>query len=156
MRKTAFAGTAILITSLALAACGTEDPGGASMSEETSQAQTDGSQMQDETADGVPVAQTRSGDFKGLNDKIVDGSVEVSATEVVLSEFSSDQGPDLHMYLTNGSDAKAVAAGVEIDVVAFDEESQTFTLDGVDVADYDTVVIHCDKAKAVFGAAPIA
>jgi hypothetical protein len=86
----------------------------------------------------------------------VAGTVEVSDTEIVLSGYSSDEGPDLHVYLTNGTDEAAVAAGTEIDVVAFDVESQTFALDGVDVAGYDTVVIHCDKAKAVFGAAALA
>ena len=160
MRRKAFAGAAILIASLALAACGAEDPDAGApageSSQESSQAQTDESQMPDEEADDETIAQPRSGDFEGLNDKTVDGSVEVSATEIVLSEFSSDEGPDLHVYLTNGSEAADVAAGDEIDVVAFDEASQTFTLEGVDVADYDTVVINCDKAKAVFGAAPLA
>ena len=155
MRNTVLAGTAILAISLALTACSTEEtPGGSTADETTSSSpmQTDEAQMQD----GEMTAEARTGDFAGLNDKTVDGSVEVSATEVVLSDFVSDEGPDLHVYLTNGSEAADVAAGVEIDVVAFDKASQTFTLDGVDVAGYDTVVINCDKAKAVFGAAPLA
>ena len=164
MRRKAFAGTAILIASLTLAACSAEDPGAGGpageSSQESPQAQTDESQMPDETADDETadetVAQPRSGEFEGLVGKTVTGSVEVSATEIVLSEFSSDEAPDLHVYLANGSDLADVTAGVEIDVVAFDEASQTFTLDGVDVADYDTVVIHCVKAKAVYGAAPLA
>ena len=179
MRRKTIVGTAILIASLMLAACGAaedpgaEDPGAevsAGESSQSSQAQPDESQMPDETADDETaddetdddetddeaVAQPRSGEFEGLVGKTVTGSVEVSATEIVLSEFSSDEAPDLHVYLANGSDLADVTAGVEIDVVAFDEASQTFTLDGVDVADYDTVVIHCVKAKAVYGAAPLA
>lgn len=154
MRRTAFAGAAILVVSFALAACGTADTSGESTAEETSQAQTDESPATGETTDEMD-AEARSGEFEGLNDKTVTGSVDVSATEVVLSGFSSDEGPDLHVYLTDGSEQADVEAGVEIDAVAFDQSSQTFTLDGVDVAAYDTVVINCDKAKAVFGAASI-
>ncbi|TPX01184.1 DM13 domain-containing protein, partial [Schumannella luteola] len=69
--------------------------------------------------------------------------------------FSSSEGPDLHIYLTNGDDEAAVEAGMEISTVSFSEASQTFSLSGVDVSGYDTVVIHCDKAKAVFGAASL-
>ena len=115
--------------------------------------------MGDETDDGMSDDMdmaARTGNFEGLNDKSVAGTVDVSATEVVLSGFSSDEGPDLHVYLTNGTDEAAVEAGVEVDVIDFDAASQTFALDGVNAADYDTVVIHCDKAKAVFGAAPLA
>jgi hypothetical protein len=160
-RRSVFAGTTILALSLALAACGSEETPGGSTAEETAASQTEESPTEesptdDETTDDEMTAEARSGAFEGLNDKSVEGSVEVSATEIVLSEFSSDEGPDLHVYLTNGSEAADVAAGVLIDVVAFDEASQTFTLDGVDVAGYDTVVINCDKAKAVFGAAPLA
>ena len=156
MRKTAFAGTVILAVSLMLTACGTAD--GASdgaASEETTAAETQAPETTEESTES-PTTEARSGDFEGLNDKSVVGSVEVTGTEVVFSGFTSDEGPDLHVYLTNGTDETAVAAGTEIDVVAFDEASQTFALDGVEVADYDTVVIHCDKAKAVFGAAPLA
>lgn len=152
MRKTAFAGTVILALSLALTACSADDMSGDAMTDESSAS----SEMQDDEMADEMADEARSGEFEGLNDKAVSGSVEVSATEVALSGFSSDEGPDLHVYLTNGSDEAAVESGVEIDIIAFDEASQTFALDGVEVGDYDTVVIHCDKAKAVFGAATLA
>ena len=133
MRKTALASAAVLTATLLL----------------------DMSAEPDDMSDDMDMA-ARTGTFEGLNDKAVAGMVEVTDTELVLSGYSSDEGPDLHVYLTNGTDEAAVAAGTEIDVVAFDEASQTFALDGVDVAGYDTVVIHCDKAKAVFGAAALA
>ncbi|MFI2489282.1 DM13 domain-containing protein [Promicromonospora kroppenstedtii] len=125
------------------------------MSDQTASSQEQSEDMSDDMTDDMDMA-ARTGTFEGLNDKSVAGMVEVSDTELVLSGYSSDEGPDLHVYLTDGTDEAAVAAGTEIDVVAFDEASQTFALDGVDVAGYDTVVIHCDKAKAVFGAAPVA
>ena len=97
----------------------------------------------------------RSGEFVGLNGKHVAGSAKVADGQVVLSGFSSDQGPDLHLYLTKGDDETAVAAGKQLGPVVFNQQSQTFAIGGADVADYDTVVVHCDKAKAVFGAAKL-
>ena len=44
-------------------------------------------------------------------------------------------------------------AGKMIDKVSFDTAEQTFDVSGVDTGMYTDVVIHCDKAKAVFGAA---
>lgn len=157
MRRTALAGATILTATLLLTACGTADDGaGDAMSDQTMSSEEQSEDMSSDDMGDDMAAEARTGTFEGLNDKAVAGTVEVSGTEVVLSGYSSDEGPDLHVYLTNGTDEAAVAAGTEIDVVAFDEASQTFALDGVDVAGYDTVVIHCDKAKAVFGAAALA
>lgn len=100
-------------------------------------------------------ASTRTGTFGGLNDKHVAGTATVTNGQIVLNGFSSDAGPDLHIYLTNGTDESAVAAGKEIGSVAFDKASQTFSTNGVNASSYTTVVIHCDKAKAVFGAATL-
>ncbi len=93
--------------------------------------------------------------FAGLNGKKVTGTAQVSGSGVTLSGFSSDEGPDLHVYLTNGTDEAAVSAGKQLGAVKFDKKSQTFALNGVDASGYTTVVIHCDKAKAVFGAAKL-
>jgi ABC-type glycerol-3-phosphate transport system substrate-binding protein len=142
MRKTALTGAAILALSLMLSACsagGTDTTTSESAAPEASQSQ----------AEEV----TRTGDFEGAGDKSVAGTVTVSDSEIVLSGYSSDEGPDLHVYLTNGSDEDAVAAGMLIDSVVFDEASQTFTFDAMDVSGYDTVVIYCDKVKAIFGSA---
>jgi hypothetical protein len=98
---------------------------------------------------------SHTGTFEGLNDKHVAGTAAVSDAQIVLSGFSSDAGPDLHIYLASGSDENAVAAGKEIGSIAFDKPSQTFSISGVDASKYTTVVIHCDKAKAVFGAATL-
>ena len=71
------------------------------------------------------------------------------------TDFSSDEGPDLHVYLTKGSTESDVAAGKEIAAIKFDQATQSFPLTGIDTMGYTTVVIHCDKAKAVFGAASL-
>lgn len=109
------------------------------------------------TTTGTGSTPARMGTFSGLNGKKVAGTASITGNTLTLSGYSSDQGPDLHVYLTHGTSESDVASGVEISKVAFDKGSQTFTLpSGADASMYSTVVIHCDKAKAVFGAAPLA
>ncbi|OZB81943.1 MAG: hypothetical protein B7X41_00285 [Microbacterium sp. 14-71-5] len=155
MRKIAFVpaslGVAVLALGLSLAGC-SSTPGGTTPSSDTMSTSS--------SAPGSsPMASMddmhKTGTFMGLNGKKVEGSVTVSGSELMLSGFSSDEGPDLHVYLTNGTDEAAVSAGTQIDAVAFDKASQTFMLSGVDLSKYTEVVIHCDKAKAVFGAAAL-
>lgn len=105
---------------------------------------------------GAGSAASRTGTFSGLNGKKVSGTVAISGSTLTLSGYSSDQGPDLHVYLADGTTESAVASGVQIGKVASDQMSQTFTLpSGVNTSMYSHVVIHCDKAKAVFGAAAL-
>jgi hypothetical protein len=155
MRSTELKGVALLTIALALAACSSskETQPGSAMSQSSSAPAM--SQSMPPPAMSRSAASTRTGTFEGLNDKHVVGTAAVSDAQIVLSGFSSDAGPDLHIYLANGSDENAVAAGKEIGSIAFDKPSQTFSTSGVDASKYTTVVIHCDKAKAVFGAATL-
>lgn len=150
-RAKALATTGLVALALTLTACGTDSGPGAgdASSSSPSQESTMSEDMQGESA------AARSGSFAGLNDKNVEGMVAVEDDTLTLEGFSSDEGPDLHLYLANGTDEAAVSAGVELGEVAYDEASQTFTLEGVDVSGYTDVVVHCDKAKAVFGAATL-
>lgn len=142
MPKKLLAGaTLAMVATFTLAACGSDDTGANPMDEET----TSSMQAMDD----------RTGDFAGLNGKEVAGSATFADGKLTLAGFSSDEGPDLHVYLTNGTDSAAVGAGKELGLVSYDEASQTFSLDGVDSSMYSHVVIHCDKAKAVFGAAEL-
>ena len=152
MRKTALVpssiGVAVLALGLTLAGC-SATPAGSSPSADT---MSSSSPM----ASSSPMDHmSMTGTFMGLGGKAVKGTVTVSGSELTLSGFSSDEGPDLHIYLTNGTDEAAVAAGKQIDAVAFDKDSQSFMLNGIDPSMYKDVVIHCDKAKAVFGAAAL-
>ena len=155
MRKIAFVpaslGVAVLALGLSLAGC-SSTPGGSTPSSDTmSTSSSEPSSSPMASMDDMH----KTGTFMGLNGKKVEGSVTVSGSELMLSGFSSDEGPDLHVYLTNGTDEAAVSAGTQIDAVAFDKASQTFMLSGVDLSKYTEVVIHGDKAKAVFGAAAL-
>jgi Electron transfer DM13 len=155
MRSTELTGAALLTIALALAACSSskETQPGSAMSQSSSAPAM--SQSTPPPAMSQSMTSTHTGTFEGLNDKHVAGTAAVSDAQIVLSGFSSDAGPDLHIYLANGSDENAVAAGKEIGSIAFDKPSQTFSTSGVDASKYTTVVIHCDKAKAVFGAATL-
>lgn len=134
-----------------LAGCSSSGDDKASMdtADQTTAAPMDRSDMTDTD---TPV----TGAFAGLNDKMVAGDVTIADGMIALSGFSSDEGPDLHLYLTNGTDEAAIMDGVELGAVAFDMADQTFDLNGADAADYSNLVVHCDKAKAVFGAADLA
>ncbi|UJP09854.1 DM13 domain-containing protein [Microbacterium sp. KUDC0406] len=149
MRRTPAIATALLALGLALAGC--SSPGAM---EKDSTPMSEESMAPSASADDMMMAKV-SGKFEGLNGKAVSGDATVEDGKVVLSGFSSDEGPDLHVYLTNGTDEAAVGEGMLVDAVAFDQESQTFMIDDVDVSKYSYVVIHCDKAKAVFGAAKL-
>ncbi|MGV9798833.1 DM13 domain-containing protein, partial [Mycobacterium sp. NPDC003449] len=139
-------GVALLTLALALTACGTS----------TTDAQSSSQASPSQQAMMQSASSARTGTFEGLNDKHVAGKVNIAAGELVLSDFSSDESPDLHIYLTNGTDPSAVAAGKGLGSVAFDKASQTFSISGVDASKYDTVLISDDKAHSVLGAAKLA
>jgi hypothetical protein len=145
MRFRTLAGAALLTGAAALTAC--------SSSTDSAGPSTHSSAMTSAMAQGMSNA--RTGTFMGLNDKHVAGAVKIAGGQVTLSDFSTDPGPDLHIYLTNGTDESAVTAGKALGAIALDKSAQTFSIAGVDPSQYTTVVIHCDKAKAVFGAATL-
>ena len=155
MRKTAFVpaslGVAVLALGLTLAGCSSTPAASSPSADSMSSSSAMPSESPMSTADHM----SKTGTFMGLNGKSVKGTVTISGSDLKLTGFSSDEGPDLHIYLTNGTDEAAVAAGKQIDPVAFDKDSQSFMLNGVDASMYTNVVIHCDKAKAVFGAAAL-
>lgn len=152
MRKLSFLAAAGVALTLTLAGCSSAtDEMAAKPAPAASQEQS--GEASDPSADTMGAS--RSGAFAGQGEKSVEGTVTVTADKLTLSDFSASEGPDLHVYLTDGDDAAAVAAGMEIDLVASDQAEQTFTLEAAEAEDYTHVVIYCDKAKVVFGAAEL-
>lgn len=138
-------------TVVALAAAGTLTACGSSSNSTTTPPAATAS-----TSTAPASSAPRTGTFSGLNGKSVAGTATITGNTLTLSGYSSDQGPDLHVYLTHGTSESDVASGVQISKVAYNQASQTFTLSsGADAGMFSYVVIHCDKAKAVFGAARI-
>lgn len=93
-----------------------------------------------------------SGMFKGDNQKMVSGRATVNDMMLTLSNFKTDEGPDLHVYLTKDGDIKT---GKSIAKIDFKKMEQSFSLSGVDTKMYNTVVIYCDKAHVKFGEAKL-
>jgi hypothetical protein len=146
------AATAAAVFALTLTACGANEMKSAgSSSPAMSSAMTSAMTSAMATASSA----ARTGHFTGLNGKHVAGTATVNGMNLEFTDFSSDEGPDLHVYLTKGSTESDVAAGKEIAAIKFDQAAQSFPLTGIDTMGYTTVVVHCDKAKAVFGAASL-
>lgn len=146
MRIQALTAASLLVLGLTVSACGS------STSDTGSAASTHMTETMSPTMTSHPMM-SRTGTFMGDNGKHVAGNVTVTDSAITFAGFSSDEGPDLHVYLTNGSAESDISSGKEISAIRFDQASQTFKLSGVDASSYSTVVIHCDKANAVFGSA---
>ncbi|WFR82731.1 DM13 domain-containing protein [Arthrobacter sp. Y-9] len=157
MRTKALVGARLLALALSLSACGGgtagSPSGGSSSMPESSMPAAGGSPSSMASESSMAMAK-HQGDFAGLNGKSVEGTVTVADGKVTLAGFSSDEGPDLHLYLASGTDEAAIGTGTQLGKVSFNTASQTFTLPaGAGSSAY--VVVHCDKAKAVFGAAKL-
>ena len=94
----------------------------------------------------------KEGTFKSENKEKVEGKAMIKDGKLMLTDYSSSKGPDLHVYLTKGNKIKE---GEKIDAVKHDEASQTFDLKDIDAEQYYTVTIYCDKAHVIFGSAKL-
>lgn len=77
-----------------------------------------------------------------------------------LTDFHTTNGPDLHVVLTKASDpalqitspSKALML-IEVGVLKGNEGDQDYALSSnIDLAQYNTVAIYCERLHAVFGA----
>lgn len=95
---------------------------------------------------------TMRGDFQGENDHSVSGKAVISNGKLTLSNFKTDDGPDLHVYLSkNGK----IEGAKELDKIDLEKSEQTFDLEEKDSETYTTVLIYCNKAHELFGKAAL-
>ncbi|WP_314454522.1 DM13 domain-containing protein [uncultured Microbacterium sp.] len=154
---------AVLTLGLSLAGCATPadsastNAGAASpMSSAAAMTSAPPATMATPEATTAAMASSRQGAFAGTGGKSVSGQVTIEGSAVDISGFRTDEGPDLHFYLANGTDDAAALAGVEIGTVSTDA-TQTIELPAGTTADmYTTLIVRCDKAQVVFGSAPLA
>ncbi|WP_260448947.1 DM13 domain-containing protein [Listeria booriae] len=92
------------------------------------------------------------GSFAGVGKHKVSGMATIKDNKLMISNFVTDEGPDLHVYLVKGDDVKN---GVEVSAIDLKDKSQTFDLSDKDLTKYDNVVIYCEKAHETFGQAPV-
>ncbi len=93
-----------------------------------------------------------SGMFKSMNGEMVEGKATIKDHKLMLTDYKSSKGPDLHVYLTKDGD---VENGIQIDKVDYDKMEQTFDLKDMDVSKYNEVTIYCNKAHVTFGSAKL-
>lgn len=131
-------------TSLLLGACNNMDTKKEDMEEKTkSETKMDNKDMSESMKEGM---------FKGENKEKVEGKAMIHDNKLMLKDFKSSKGPDLHVYLTKDGDIKK---GKKIDKVDYDKSEQTFDLKGINTDEYNTVSIYCDKAHVTFGSAEL-
>lgn len=142
-----------LATAMVLGACGNdamkeskEDTD--SKMEMKDQKEMKNQKMDDNSSEGM----MKMGMFKGDNEMEVKGKAEIKGNKLMLTDFSSSKGPDLHVYLTNDND---IEKGMKVAPVKYDEATQTFDLKDINPEDYNTATIYCDKAHVVFGSAAL-
>ncbi|WP_145458954.1 DM13 domain-containing protein [Staphylococcus pettenkoferi] len=128
-------------TSLLLGACGNMDDKDVKKSDDNKmESKMD---KKDNMKDSKSNKMMKEGMFKGENKQMVEGKAMIKDNKLMLTDFKSSKGPDLHVYLTKN--------GMKIDKVMYDKKEQTFDLKDVDMKDYDSVTIYYDKAHVVFG-----
>lgn len=103
-------------------------------------------EMKDEKA----MMKSMTGMLKGEGKYETKGMVEVKDNMLMLSEFMTSDGPDVHVWLTKDGDMEHAYDVAKLDLEAKD---QTFDISMAPMSDYNTVVIYCNDAQAVFGSA---
>ncbi|QMU53845.1 MAG: hypothetical protein GKS07_02320 [Nitrosopumilus sp.] len=97
----------------------------------------------------------KKGEFKGADffhnakglAKIIENGDQ---TFLRFEMFEVTNGPDLRVYLTTDGDVKN---GIQIDKLKGSTGDQNYLLEGIDVDDYNTVVIYCQPFGVYFGQA---
>jgi len=98
----------------------------------------------------------KSGTFEGLAGHDAEGIAKIiQANDMNFLRFENFQvtnGPDLRVYITSDGDVKN---GIQLDKLKGSKGDQNYSLDGIDVSVYDTVVIYCQPFGVYFGQAEL-
>lgn len=150
LTKTTF-GAFALTTTILLGACGNNDMQKDDKMD-TKTEMKDKDMSKENMKDSDMKDMMMSGMFESMNGEKVEGKATIKDNKLMLTDFKSSKGPDLHVYLTKDSDIKK---GMKIDKVDYDKMEQTFDLKDMDTSKYNEVTIYCDKAHVVFGSAKL-
>ncbi|MBF9298177.1 DM13 domain-containing protein [Mammaliicoccus sciuri] len=150
LTKTTF-GAFALTTTILLGACGNNDMQKDDKMD-TKTEMKDKDMSKENMKDSEMKDMMMSGMFESMNGEKVEGKATIKDNKLMLTDFKSSKGPDLHVYLTKDGDIKK---GMKIDKVDYDKMEQTFDLKDMDTSKYNEVTIYCDKAHVVFGSAKL-
>jgi len=98
----------------------------------------------------------KSGDFEGLAGHHAEGLAKIiqvnEMTFLRFEDFQVTNGPDLRVYITPDGDVKK---GIHLEKLKGSKGSQNYELIGIDIEQYNTVVIYCQPFGVYFGQAEL-
>jgi hypothetical protein len=90
------------------------------------------------------LAKDGSGSFTSFKNYKVSGKATVKGTKLTLSGFNTTDGPDLYVYVGNGSPSKRIGK------LKANSGNQSYT---VPAGNFSSVFIHCKRFNSTFGQA---
>jgi len=108
-------------------------------------------------SDSQSIIYSKQGSFVGLKGNNAKGkAIIISAGKVAFlrfQDFEVTNGPDLHVYMTSGGN---ISIGMDLGKLKGSIGDQNYALNGVDLKNYDTVVIYCQPFHIYFAQAKLA
>ena len=103
------------------------------------------------------VVLVKSGMFVGLAGHNAEGIAKIiqvnDMTFLRFEDFEVTNGPDLRVYITPEGDVKN---GIHLDKLKGSKGDQNYSLEGIDLGAFDSVVIYCQPFGVYFGEAKLA
>ncbi|OLD31588.1 MAG: hypothetical protein AUI61_04610 [Thaumarchaeota archaeon 13_1_40CM_2_39_13_2] len=108
-------------------------------------------------SDSQSIIYSKQGSFVGLKGNNAKGkAIIISAGKVAFlrfQDFEVTNGPDLHVYMTSGGN---ISTGMDLGKLKGSIGDQNYALNGVDLKNYDTVVIYSQPFHIYFAQAKLA
>ena len=108
-------------------------------------------------SDSQSIIYSKQGSFVGLKGNNAKGkAIIISAGKVAFlrfQDFEVTNGPDLHVYMTSDGN---ISTGMDLGKLKGSIGDQNYALNGVDLKNYDTVVIYCQPFHIYFAQAKLA
>lgn len=107
-----------------------------------------------ETVDSMAVVNVKGG-FTGIGGESVSGTARIITADgkysLVLDQFSTNNGPDLHVYLSKQATPKDF---IDLGPLKSTRGTQVYEITGKpDLAEYKYALIHCQQFNHLFGSA---
>ena len=107
-------------------------------------------------SDSQSIIYSKQGSFVGLEGNNAKGkAIIISAGKVAFlrfQDFEVTNGPDLHVYMTSDGN---ISTGMDLGKLKGSIGDQNYALNGVDIKNYDTVVIYCQPFHIYFAQAKL-
>jgi hypothetical protein len=102
------------------------------------------------------VVYSKQGQFTGMKGNDASGKAFVISLGKIaflrFENFTVTNGPDLHVYMTEGGD---ITTGIDLGKLKGSIGDQNYALNGIDTKKYDTVVIYCQPFHIYYAEAKL-